>query len=144
MEKIIIVSSGKRGVTNTQMIPALKSLIADGNFEKIKELKVDHPEVLSSSIKYLSKDVKAKLFESIEPEFFEIDIPKFGDEEIIKPGKHGFTNKQMLESVRTALLADNEKKLKMLKSNFPILYASATHYLNKAEKTKEVALLGES
>ena len=56
-----LVTPGKKGVTNAQMIPAIRNYLADNNTDSLQALKVNFPGIYLSSVKYLSKDQKAKL-----------------------------------------------------------------------------------
>jgi hypothetical protein len=58
---IEIIKPGKKGVTNAQMIPALRESIDAGDTDKLALIKQTFPQVYESSVKYLSKDHKAKL-----------------------------------------------------------------------------------
>lgn len=55
-----ILVPGPRGVTNKQMIPAIKKAIDLENKELINELKTQFPSVFESSYKYLNKMYKSK------------------------------------------------------------------------------------
>ena len=50
-----IVVPGKKGITNAQLIPALKRLISENNIEDIKFIKNEIMDIYESSFKYLSK-----------------------------------------------------------------------------------------
>jgi hypothetical protein len=51
-----IIESGKRGVSNKQMIPAIKSALKDMDSVKgkLQVLKSNYPEIFQSSLKYLT------------------------------------------------------------------------------------------
>ena len=59
--EVELVPIGKRGVTNAQMIPVLRQTLKENDTDKLLLLKVAFPAVYTSSIKYLTKDEKAKL-----------------------------------------------------------------------------------
>jgi hypothetical protein len=50
-----IVKPGKFGVTNSQMIPAIKQVIADGSVEKLRMLRLIYLYSFENSLKYLKK-----------------------------------------------------------------------------------------
>lgn len=50
-----IVKSGKFGVTNSQMIPAIKQVIADGSVEKLRMLRSMYLYSFKNSLRYLKK-----------------------------------------------------------------------------------------
>ncbi|CAM4454502.1 hypothetical protein PATY110618_17290 [Paenibacillus typhae] len=50
-----IVKPGKFGVTNSQMIPAIKQVIADGSVEKLRMLRLMYLYSFENSLKYLKK-----------------------------------------------------------------------------------------
>lgn len=56
-----LVAHGKKGVTNAQMIPAMKQYLADNDTEKLTQLKSHFPAIYASSVKYLGKENIAKL-----------------------------------------------------------------------------------
>jgi hypothetical protein len=56
-----LVESGKKGVTNAQMIPAIKKYIDLGDSGKLLSLKQYYPQIYISSLKYLSKPYQQKL-----------------------------------------------------------------------------------
>ena len=56
-----LVPAGKKGVTNAQMIPVLRSTIQADDSSKLILLKQYYPEVYASSLKYLSKPQAEKL-----------------------------------------------------------------------------------
>lgn len=56
-----LIEVGKRGVTNAQMIPALKKAADSNDVDAIKLLKDSFPAVYESTIKYLDKERKAKV-----------------------------------------------------------------------------------
>lgn len=58
IEKIIEV--GKRGVTNKQMIPAMREAIDAGSRIRLEILKQHYPEVFQNSIRYLGKKYNAR------------------------------------------------------------------------------------
>lgn len=58
-----IITPGNKGVTNAQMIPAIKKYILEGSTEKVNFLKNNYPEVFESSMKYISTKYKDKLQE---------------------------------------------------------------------------------
>ena len=56
----VLVVAGKKGVTNAQMIPALRKFIEANDKESLSTLKEQFEAVYISSFKYLSKDQKVK------------------------------------------------------------------------------------
>lgn len=50
-----------RGITNTQMIPAIKQAIMEQSKEKIEILSTTYPDVFEKSLKYLQKQYLNKL-----------------------------------------------------------------------------------
>ncbi|MGG3306574.1 hypothetical protein ABER23_04000 [Paenibacillus lautus] len=50
-----IVKPGKFGVTNSQMIPAIKQVIADGSVEKLRMLRSIYLYSFENSLRYLKK-----------------------------------------------------------------------------------------
>ena len=48
-----LIAAGKKGISNTQMIPAMKAHI--DNLDNLRTLQTTYPEVFASSIKYMSK-----------------------------------------------------------------------------------------
>jgi len=50
-----LVEPGKFGVTNTQLIPVMKQVIAENDVEKLKQLKSTYFYIFQRSIKYLKK-----------------------------------------------------------------------------------------
>jgi hypothetical protein len=60
-----------------------------------------------------------------------VDVP-----ELVKPGKKGVTNAQMIPALREAIIADDKEKLALIKATFPQVYDSSVKYLNKADKAK--------
>jgi O-phosphoseryl-tRNA(Cys) synthetase len=56
-----LVEAGKKGVTNAQMIPAIRKYLEASDTTSLKLLSEQFPQVYTSSIKYLTKDQKAKL-----------------------------------------------------------------------------------
>ncbi|BBH19379.1 hypothetical protein Back11_07240 [Paenibacillus baekrokdamisoli] len=50
-----IVKPGKFGVTNSQMIPAMKQVIADGSVEKLRMLRSMYLYSFENSLRYLKK-----------------------------------------------------------------------------------------
>jgi len=50
-----IIEIGKRGVSNFQMLPAMRKFIAEGSIEKLQLLKTCYPDVFEGSIRYLKK-----------------------------------------------------------------------------------------
>jgi len=57
----VFVNPGKKGVTNAQMIPAMREALAANDLERLAGLKATHETVYGNSIRYLTKDQKAKL-----------------------------------------------------------------------------------
>jgi nucleotide-binding universal stress UspA family protein len=55
------VKPGKRGVTNAQMIPAMREALNANDNTRLAGLRQYFPQVYISSVKYLSKEHKAKL-----------------------------------------------------------------------------------
>jgi hypothetical protein len=56
-----LVQPGKKGVTNAQMIPAMREALAADDTNRLQGLKQHFPQVYISSVKYLTKEQKAKL-----------------------------------------------------------------------------------
>jgi hypothetical protein len=56
-----LVTPGKKGVTNAQMIPVMKAAIMENDTDKLAQLKQYFPGVYVSSTKYLGKENIAKL-----------------------------------------------------------------------------------
>jgi|BioPla2DNA2_1021312.scaffolds.fasta_scaffold115950_1 hypothetical protein len=50
-----LITIGPRGVTNTQMLPAIQKYVDSGDTVKLRTLKLVYPEVFESSRKYLPK-----------------------------------------------------------------------------------------
>ncbi|MBP1999663.1 hypothetical protein J2Z69_000682 [Paenibacillus shirakamiensis] len=50
-----IVNPGKFGITNSQMIPAMKQVIADGSVEKLRMLRSIYLYSFENSLRYLKK-----------------------------------------------------------------------------------------
>lgn len=50
-----IIQPGRYGVSNSQMIPAMKQAIAEGSIEKLQMLKTSYFYTFDKSIKYLKK-----------------------------------------------------------------------------------------
>jgi hypothetical protein len=59
--KDALVAPGKKGVTNAQMIPAMKKFLIENDTESLAKLKEYFPGVYASSTKYLGKENIAKL-----------------------------------------------------------------------------------
>lgn len=62
-----VVTPGRKGITNTQLIPALKSLIKEENIEDIKIIQEEIYDLYESSLKYLSKKQREYLNSINEP-----------------------------------------------------------------------------
>ncbi|MBE0340788.1 hypothetical protein E4V51_05730 [Paenibacillus sp. 28ISP30-2] len=60
-----IVNPGKFGVTNGQMIPSIKQVIADGSVEKLRMLRLMYLYSFEKSLRYLRKS---------EREFIQINL----------------------------------------------------------------------
>jgi hypothetical protein len=60
-----IVEFGNRGVTNAQMIPAIKKAIDECSKEKLEMLRNHYPDVFESSVKYLTRKYSGRLYEII-------------------------------------------------------------------------------
>lgn len=58
-----LVSPGKKGVTNAQMIPAMKLAVDEQDLQALDLLKQYYAEVFHSSIKYIGKDRQIKILE---------------------------------------------------------------------------------
>jgi hypothetical protein len=56
-----LVDAGKKGVTNAQMIPAIKKYIDMDDKAKLLQLQQYYPQIYISSLKYLSKPYQAKM-----------------------------------------------------------------------------------
>jgi hypothetical protein len=57
-------------------------------------------------------------------------------EELVKPGKKGVTNAQMIPVLRATIDADDKAKMAILKRTFPQVYVSSIKYLCKDHKAK--------
>ena len=62
-----VVTPGRKGITNTQLIPVLKSLIKEENIEDIKIIQEEIYDLYESSLKYLSKKQREYLNSINEP-----------------------------------------------------------------------------
>lgn len=60
-ENKTLIVPGKKGVTNAQMIPAMKNYLKVGDFHSLQKLKEKYPEIYDSSSKYLPKKYQALL-----------------------------------------------------------------------------------
>jgi len=56
-----LVVGGKRGVTNAQMIPVIRQMLAENNVDGLKALKATFPNVFESSRKYIGFQRQADL-----------------------------------------------------------------------------------
>ena len=56
-----IITPGKRGITNAQMIPSIKTAINQNQTDHIIALKSHFPQVFNSSIKYLTKSEQSTM-----------------------------------------------------------------------------------
>lgn len=68
-----IIQPGAKGVTNFQMIPALKREVDAGNVENVKLLRSTYPETFKSTMSYISKERSNKIAIMFgEPEPFQL------------------------------------------------------------------------
>ncbi|MNV04252.1 hypothetical protein D3C71_945430 [compost metagenome] len=61
-----LISSGKRGVTNAQMIPAIEQAVKDNDKKALIELQVAYPVVFESSRKYVKKSLAFRFVQLME------------------------------------------------------------------------------
>jgi hypothetical protein len=61
-----IVKPGKFGVTNSQMIPAIKQVIADGSVEKLRMLRSMYLYSFENSLRYLKKSEREFIQNSLK------------------------------------------------------------------------------
>lgn len=61
-----IVKPGKFGVTNSQMIPAIKQVIADGSVEKLRMLRSIYLYSFENSLRYLKKSEREFIQKSLK------------------------------------------------------------------------------
>lgn len=68
MEKSIesIIIPGKRGITNAQMIPAIKKALDSESKEELLLLKEHYEEAYDSSLKYLNRNYQVKLIQLLK------------------------------------------------------------------------------
>lgn len=55
-------------------------------------------------------------------------------EDIIKPGKFGVTNSQMIPAIKQAIAGSSLDKLKLLRQNYLYTFENSRRYLKKAER----------
>ena len=83
-----LVVAGRKGITNKQMIEALKTIT---DTESLIQLLVDYPEVFKSSIKYTPDETKVRLEKLVrtynDPEFTVVTGKKIRDGKTIKAEK---------------------------------------------------------
>ena len=63
MDITTLVERGKKGVTNKQMIPAMKTYIDNNEVDKLRVLKAAFPPVFESTTKYVGHARQEKLKE---------------------------------------------------------------------------------
>ena len=63
IDAIALVEKGKKGVTNKQMIPVMKTLVDAGETDKLVALTTTFPLVFKSAAKYIGSHRMAKLNE---------------------------------------------------------------------------------
>lgn len=63
LNKILV--PGRNGITNQQIIPAIKFILSNGTKEDLLKLKEDYSKQFESSIKYLGKKEQNKLYEMV-------------------------------------------------------------------------------
>ena len=61
---------------------------------------------------------------------------EINENDLVKPGKKGVTNAQMIPVIIATIDADDPAKLILLKKTFPQVYASSLKYLGKEHKAK--------
>ena len=67
---------------------------------------------------------------------FSIPAVETKPEDLVKPGKKGVTNAQMIPVLKATLDADDQIKLAILKRTFPQVYVSSLKYIGKDNTTK--------
>lgn len=70
MEILSIIDPGKNGITNRQMIPAVKKYLDSREYDKVKALHDQYPDVFMSSLKYIGRIRQIMIQRSI-PNIFE-------------------------------------------------------------------------
>lgn len=55
-------------------------------------------------------------------------------DELVKPGRFGVTNKQLIPAIKEAIAAGNVKRLSMLKEQYLYTFDHSQRYLKKTER----------
>lgn len=87
----------------------------------------EHQQEDSSQQEANEQELKQELNDGIEKRLFAI-------EDIIKPGKFGVTNSQMIPAIKQVIADGSVEKLRMLRSMYLYSFENSLRYLKKSER----------